>query len=623
MSEEGLGGRRVERYGDKKVTGEPVNRAWWTVPKGDVWRHMIAVSNAIDADQRERINIYARNARLYSGREFASFQRGQWQRQASTVRKDRISLNVIRSCVDTGAAKIAKNKPRPLYLTNGGNFTLQRKAKARTKYVEGLFEECRNWHLMQRQFVDGEIYGLGVKRWYIDWDAEKVRAERVLVHQLRIDEEEGRHGDPRQLHTVVDVPVAKLVAMFPKHKAAIYAAANGEGSAKDVESVTLYEGFHLGDSASGKGGRWVLAIDKLDLQDEPWEFPWFPFTFYRWSDALEGFHGESLVDELVGIQVEINRLLRTIQTAQHLACVPRVYLQAGSEITNELTNEMGAHYYYQGAPPVVATASAMPPEVYTHLWELYRKAYEITGFSQLSASGKKPAGLDAAVALREMQDIETERFVLKGQRYEELALDDARISTALTGLLAAKGKAPKLYVSDRKSADPVDWADGDLSDDSYIVRAYPTNFLPATPAGKLQTIKEMAQEGVIETKEEKLALLDYPDLEEFTTLSTAQLEATRMVIESILEKGKMIEPTSRDVYGDGGSIAIRLGNLSLRRAETQGYDPRRIEMLDEWLEKVEALMPAPAAPPPPPMLPGDPGGMPPDPGAMGMPPVAA
>ena len=52
---------------------------------------------------------------------------------------------------------------------------------------------------------------------------------------------------------------------------------------------------------------------------------------------------------------------------------------------------------------------------------------EVAGISQLSATSRKPSGLDAAVAMREYQDIESDRFQLVAQRYEKSFLDAAKI----------------------------------------------------------------------------------------------------------------------------------------------------------------------------------------------------
>lgn len=591
---------------------EPLDREWWTVDGDGVWKHVLDVVTRIDSAQTSRRDGYLRNARLYSNRELQGFGVGQYQRTVTSPQKDdRLRINVIRSCVDTGAAKIAKNKPRPLYLSEGGDDAIIRKAKARTKYVAGVFDETKNWHLMQRQFIDGCIYGTGAKKWFAE--NGRVKAERAFIHELLIDEDEGRYGDPRQLHHVRWMPRTKVAAKFPKHLAAIKAQSTPAVAANDgtVQFIRVVESWHLPTGKGAKDGRHLICIDGATLFDEKYDRDFFPFTFYRWSDALEGFYGESLVDELKGIQIEINRLLRTIQQAMHLACVPRVFMQAGSKLVGEITNALGAFYQYVGQKPVIETAGAMPPEVYQHLENLIRKAYEITGFTQLSASGKKPAGLDAAVALREYQDIETERFVLKGQRYEELALDDAKIVLALTSELAANGNAPKVKVAEGREMNAVDWDDADLDEDRYIVRPYPTAFLPSTPAGKRQAVAEMRADGLIETRDEMLELLDFPDIEEWSSLARAPREAIKLQLETILEKGKVIRPTEED----DPKIGLPLANLYLKRAETNGVSEHRLDLLRGWIAELRAMVPPPmpAAPPPP-------GADAPPPDAMGMPP---
>lgn len=599
--------RRTEVYSSRErgATGtNAIEREWWTIEGDDVHRHVIPVATAIENDQRGRKEHYVRNARLYSNRKLQGLGIGQFAR--TEVDPEKLTLNIIRSMVSTAKNKIAKAKPRPVYQATGGDEGIEKKARRRTQYVDGIFDEARNYDLMKRQFVDGCVYGTGWKRWFIEED--RVKAERILCHELLIDEDEGRYGDPRQIHLVRPILRAKLENMFPAHRDRIRANANISTSSRDIEFVKVVESWHLPDDRKGTNGRHTICIEGTTLLDEPYKLQHFLFTCFRWEDALEGFHGESLVDELVGIQIEINKLLRTIQKAQHLACVPRVFLQAGSKITNEITNEFGSHYEYTGSPPIISTASAMPPEVYQHLDTLIRRAYEITGISQMSASSRKEPGITAGVAIREMQDIETERFVSQGEKYQDLALDDARCVLALTSQLAAKGKAPKVSVIDGKHARPIDWSDADLDEDRYIVRAHPAAFLPSTPAAKLQRVSEMQEQKLIETREEALELLDFPDLERWSSLATAPRKAVEMMLESILEDGKLIRPTKND----DEQVCRKLGNLTLKKWEVNGVEEHKREMLLQWLDMVDE-----AFPPPPPM-PAAPPGAPPGMGPPGM-----
>ena len=41
--------------------------------------------------------------------------------------------------IDTIVSKVTKNKPKPTFLTDGGDWDLQQKAKKLTKYCEGIF----------------------------------------------------------------------------------------------------------------------------------------------------------------------------------------------------------------------------------------------------------------------------------------------------------------------------------------------------------------------------------------------------------------------------------------------------------------------------------------------------
>ena len=45
------------------------------------------------------------------------------------VDDERVTFNVIASCCNTVTAKIAKTRPRPIFLTSGGDFSMKRKAK--------------------------------------------------------------------------------------------------------------------------------------------------------------------------------------------------------------------------------------------------------------------------------------------------------------------------------------------------------------------------------------------------------------------------------------------------------------------------------------------------------------
>lgn len=150
-------------------------------------------------------------------------------------------------------------------------------------------------------------------------------------------------------------------------------------------------------------GRHVIAIDNFTLLDEEWERDTFPFCFIRWTERLLGFWGQGLAEQLTGIQVEINKLLRNIQEQMHLA-TPKVFVEAGSKISKaHINNEIWGIIEYAGTPPTFYVPKTVSGEIFSHLDRLFSRAYEIAGVSVLAAQSKKPAGLESGVALREFK----------------------------------------------------------------------------------------------------------------------------------------------------------------------------------------------------------------------------
>ena len=82
---------------------------------------------------------------------------------------------------------------------------------------------------------------------------------------------------------------------------------------------------------------------------------------------------------------------------------------------------------------------------------------------------------------------EMERFFLEGARQMiEVAKD-----------IYARKKTFKVLFPTSKFMETIDWKDIKLKEDEYILKAFPTSSLPDDPAGKLQTIQEYMQAGLV------------------------------------------------------------------------------------------------------------------------------
>lgn len=576
---------------------------WWDTPEDETYRHVWAVIKKIMEGQKYREMANLRFARLYHNMELMSLRAGGFARVSvsgqDNIMANKVTLNVIKSCVDTAASKIGKMRPRPLFLTQDGEWGDSQRAKHLTQYCEGWFDEESVYQKGARTFVDAAVFGTGVLKLYTE--GEEIKVERIISNELIVDDIEGRYENPRQMHQVKLMFRELLLEMFPDYKQEIMSAQSGlsaqEQAFCSADMINVSESWHLKSGEDAKDGLHTICIENATLFRERYNKDYFPFVFLRWTPKLLGFYGMGLAEELIGIQLEINKILRNIQIAQHLSAVPQVWLDVQSKIiASHINNEIGGIKYYADKPPIFMTPGAMNPEIYQHLERLYEKAYQITGISQMSANSQKPAGLTAAVAMRELSDIESDRFMLISQRYEQMFMDIAKMAIDMTKDAYEQYPTMKIKAQDNKFMRQIKWKDVDLDDECYTMRVYPTSLLPSQPAGKLQKVQELMQAGFF-SKEEAMNLLDYPDVEKVTKRITAPYDVVVKAMDSMIDKGEYITPEPFQNL----QLAMQLAQTTYVEAKVKDVPPDRLELILRYMEDVRMLLQPP--PPPPQQMP--------------------
>lgn len=581
---------------------------WWLLKGDEACGSISATLVSMAESQSRRQMQHAVSARLYGnlglvGMNGLSFTRINGVNPAF---KDRISYNVVSSVIDTITSKIGKNKPKPLFLTSGGDYRLQRKAKKLNKFVDGVFYENKAYRLGTDVFRDGAVWGTGVV--HVFKGNGRVKFERVLDSEIFVDEFEAFYGEPRQLHRCKAVDRAVLLDAFPGAKAIIKAANAmssedvGGGAIQNVsDMVTVRESWHLPSGPDAKDGRHLITVENGILLDEEWTKPFFPFAFFPWCKRLYGFWGQGAAERLQNLQLEINKLLWVIQRSMHLAGSFKVLIENTSKIVKEhINNDIGALITYSGNPPQYVVPPAVPPEVYAHLLRLIQLSFEQEGVSMLSAASRKPAGLDSGKALREYNEIESDRFQTIGHAYEDLFLDMARLAIATVKDIAEEEGGYTVKVPGKKFIETIDWADVDLEEDEYVMQCYPVSSLPNDPSGRLQTIQEYMQAGLLSPRQGK-KLLDFPDLEQVESLQNAEEEWLTQVLEKIVDDGEFTPPEPFDDLGLARELALEF----YAQGKSQNLEPERLEMLRRFVDQIDVLEQAalPPAPPAPPMEP--------------------
>lgn len=590
-----------EYVGEKK--SRTLSGKWWSEEK-DIHDHVFQTVRQIEKQQSGQRQEYLKFASLYSSKALSSFTSSQ----SYTLRsEDRLTLNVVKSCIDTATGKIAKNKVRPMFLTSDGDFSLQKRSKQLTKYIDGVFAVNNVYELTQAVFTDACVYGTGALQVYAEED--EVKMDRVLIQEIIVDNLEGLYKKPRQMHRKRLVTKDTLIALFPEASVEIISSATtAMNKFSSVEMVEVIESWHLPSKKDAKDGRHTICIQNYTLHEEPYSKSFFPFVFLRWTPKLTGFFGEGIAEQLTGIQVEINRTLKSIQQSIAAVAVPRVYLQNNSVVSEDhINNAIGSIIRYTGNPPVFSTATAMNGEVYSYLQNLYDKAYEITGISQLSAQAKNPLGASASgAALDTFNDIESERFVIVGQRLEQYYCDLAEIIVDLSADIYKSNKNLAVKVNGGKFLQTIKWKDVSLKKDQYMIQVFPTNMLPNTPAGRLSAISRLVDGGFIPQEYAK-SLLDFPDLEALTSLENAPMEDVKRQLELIIDEGTYQAPEPEQNL----ALALKLAQSAYLKGKTTDVPEERLALIQRYMRDAKQLLKASEPPPATPASTTNPEPMPP------------
>lgn len=599
------GSKAAQQKKKAMVENDSQVQRWWEASQEDLPNAVMAQVAAIITNDRPRIDMYNTYAKLYGNQNpvlWNGYQVAKVNSLASPVR-DRISFNLVQSAIDTLTSKIAKNKPKPLFLTSKGDSKTQRKAKKLDDFVKGIFYENKLYDIAPLIFRDACIYGDGALHIYAD--RGRIKFERVLPYEILVDYLESHYGpeSTRTMHRIKNLDRTTLSRMFPDHAKAIMQLSSTNslltGTARSVsDTVTVVESWRLPSAPGEDDGLHTIVANDLLLHAEEWDKDFFPIVVMRFSPRVYGFWAQGLAEQLTPIQVELNRCLMTIQRSYHLGGSFKILMKKGSGIVkSHLDNTIGSIIEYAGdAPPQYVTPPMVPPEIYQHVERLIQLGYQQSGISQLSAISQKPAGLNSGQAIRTYADIETDRFQTIGQAYEAWVLELARVIVATARDIYENEGNFDVKVPGRKFIETIQWKEVNLEDDEFVMQMFPVSKLPSDPEGRLQTIQEMMQSGLIDPATGR-RLLDYPDLDGEEQLANAEADYLHQILDKIVEEGVFTPPDPFDDPQQARKLALEY--LALGKRDNLAQD--RLELLRRFLQQLDLLDqlaagPAPGAP---------------------------
>lgn len=598
---------RVVRESKEANAFTSVNFKWWESEESSMAQDIAGTIKFIQTHQGSRMEQLTVSTRLY-GMNASYNLIGTAYTKASSVNSNpssqRISFNLVESIIDTLESKMAKNKVVPSFITNGGIWSVQRKAKDLTKFTQGLFYQEKVHKKSIHAWGDGAVWGDGFVQIF-EKDG-KCCIERVLPHELFVDMIETLACEPTQMHRVKYMDRDRALAILPELEENImtvspssYQEIGGAGTVADL--ITVTESWHLPSAPGKKDGLHVFCVGDGALQED-YKKDYFPFAHSRYARRKVGWYGQGAAERLQNFQGEINRCMILKQKALWMQSAFKILIEQGSKVVDQhLNNDVGILVHYVGTPPQYVTPPATNPELQQWIDRLIQLAYQQEGVSTMNATGEAPMGVDSGKAMRTLNEISDDRFTFMQQELEQFNLEIARQAIEVVKDIYKDKGTYKICFPDTQFMETIDWKDIQLDEEQYTLKAFPTSSLSDDLTGRLAEIQELTQANMIDPAT-SFNLLDMPDVEMNNSLQNAPIRLLHKVYEQMLDEG---EYTKFEPSFHNAQLAQKLGLQYVNYAQEHNCPEERIQLVRDFLSEItEAIVPP--APPIMPQAPANP-----------------
>ena len=578
--------------------------AWWPVELTDDERadKLIAMVRAIRASQQTRKDADYARLRSYTTGPMMGFGMAAAPRTMTSGTVRRISLNVIKNVSDAFTATVTKDRPKVSFVTEGGDWGLQQKARSLEKFIEGQFYECGVYEMAPQIVLDGGgIFGKGFFKVYIAGENKKARikVERVFPWEILVDEQEGLYGEAETPRMYQEKWIDRLILLSQykdddEKREAIKRASRdtqpntGVGYNSKADQLLVTEGWSLPTADGEKDGRHTIAIQGCTLEDEVWEWDFFPFVTYSKQPAPVGYWGISICDNLDGIQCELNTLLMRVQTAMRLLGAAHVLVHSQAKVNfAQWDNGIGTKIGWSGSvkPEVFVPTMLVPPEVYEQIVRLNEWAYEVEGIPKTQAEGNVPDNFDSGKAIDRYMAVTDRRIQVAIHRYHQMFLNMAKVMLELGRKIAEKNPEYGVKAAIGKGGmRKIFLKQNDLREDEYVLKMWPTQALADDPGQRMMQVEKMANAGWVAPDQAK-RLLDFPDLEEANDLENASYNAVEDVIQEMLQEGRYNAPQPYLNLEQ----AKKQVQLALVKAWRDHVAEDRQQLLRDWLQDAADL----------------------------------
>lgn len=542
-----------------------------------------------------------------------------------------VTRNLLASAIDTVVTEITQTRPRPMFVTIGGDWLEQERARNLTKFTDAEFDASNVHELTEQGARDGAIAGLGILRPRIDPASKcdldgkknadgkrhecrgtKVIIERVFPPFFLVDDRGCVDVLPRCWYVRHMIDKWHLAELYPdcaeeiEKSAAVSTTAWYSDGPRSQDKIEVIEAIHLPSRRDKSDGRHVLVTNDSVLMDVGYKHDEPPFVGIRAIRPLRGYWGLSVAQRAASTQTQLNKLVRRFDESLRLNATALWFINRQSRaLSAHMVNGVGTMVMHDGPPPHQFTPAIMHPQVDNYIDKTSTLVFKLCGASEMAAMSLKPAGLNAGVAIREYNDLQSRRFLPFERNFERAYTEIAKWVVLLHTEIAEDHPDHEIVASDGPTrTNRIKWSEINLEQTRYRCRVFPASAFPTSPAAKMQMLQEMLQQGAID-QQTFYELADMPDFESARDRVMAPLQLLHKRFAKMLYENKYLGPES---YMDL-QLAMKECALAIQRAEVDDCPEERVDLLRDFLAAVEALLPKPPAPPEMPPMPPE---MPPE-----------
>lgn len=471
-------------------------------------------------------------------------------------------LNIVKSAIDSVVSKISTAHCRPFVNAVNGSFKTIQICKQLQVFLDFFFDEENIQKKIVEALRNACIFDSGFV--YIDEDTgktETLNPWNVYTRATEKDDFKSAYIEfpYKSIDTLKD---EEYKILTPEEKEGLY--------------VTL--GYFYDSRTKTK----AILVNRDIRRIVELNFELVPLVSICYTPAIIGNVTLSIADMLRGIQQEIDSLMQRIAEASILNPAMTIFMPNATNIkVGQLNNKVGNIVQYnspQGERPVeIATPEFISSQYMTLLNDLVEKAYNMVGISQLSAQGKKPAGLDSGVALATQADIESDRFQCLLDQY-------IRTFTDLSKIMIHIFESNKSIIEPSRYALRITWGEVEKEFHKMRIQFSCADSLSKDPSEKLKQLQTLAQAGIIPPTQ-IASLLELPDINRGYSAANNAFNATMTLIDACIYEDRYEIPS----YIPAEMIKEQIVNMQLSLKAAEGGTDSNEKDIQKLIKLYEAV----------------------------------